>query len=103
VLHAPVQALLQQKPSTQAPFAQSALPPAQAWPTTSLHAPVPSQVLVPVQLGGSGALSTGAHVPALAAVLHAAQVLQLPVSQQTPSVQKPVSHWLPAVHALPCA
>jgi hypothetical protein len=36
-------------------------------------------------------------------MLHAWQVPQLDVLQQTPSMQLPVSHWLLAVHALPCA
>jgi len=33
--------------------------------------------------------------------LHALQPPQLPTLQHTPSVQKPLPHWLAAVHAMP--
>ena len=66
--HAFAHALLQQKPSTQDPFAQSPLPPGHGWPTTLKQTPVALQVWVPVQLGGSGALVTAAHVPGVAAL-----------------------------------
>jgi hypothetical protein len=45
---------------------------------------------------------TGAQTPGLAAVLHAWQVPQLALSQQTPSTQLPVSQSLVSEHAVPC-
>jgi hypothetical protein len=100
--HVPVHVLPQQKPSTHAPFAQSLLPPGHAWPTTSLHTPLPSHICVPVQVPGSGEFVTGAQTPGFV-VLHAWQVPQTELLQQTPSTQLPVSHCAPEVHVLPCA
>jgi hypothetical protein len=51
-----------------------------------LQLPLASHVCVPLQLL-PGPLVTAAHVPGLAAVLHAWHVPQLEVWQQTPSTQ----------------
>jgi hypothetical protein len=99
--HAPLQAELQQKPLTHVLLAQSPLPLGQAWPTSSRHCPVELQLLVPLQFEVVP-LVTAEQVPGLVALLQAWQVAQLDVSQQTPSTQKPESHWLPVVHAFPC-
>lgn len=55
-----------------------------------------------VQLSfGSVPAGTGEQYPALPARLHVVQMLVQAVSQQTPSTQKPRSHWLACVHATP--
>lgn len=55
-------------------------------------------------LGSEPASGTGKHVPTLLASLHVMQSPEVElslhaVSQHTPSVQNPLTHWLPAVHA----
>jgi hypothetical protein len=65
------------------------------------HVPLPARHTVPA--------ATAVQVPspevAPAAVLHAWQSPATPpphaVSQQTPSAQKPLSHWIPLVHGAP--
>jgi hypothetical protein len=72
----------------------------QAAPAASTQLPAPLHTLLPTQLGAScwpeGVL---AHVPTLPATLHAWQVPVQAVSQQTPSTQCPLAHWLPTVQA----
>jgi hypothetical protein len=75
------------------------------------QAPAPSQTPSSPQLSGwlavqrpRGSATPGArlpHTPAVPGRLQAWQVPQLADSQQTPSVQKPLAHWLPAVQATP--
>jgi hypothetical protein len=90
----PVQAVLQQTPSTQLPL-RHWLPCEHAWPVVSTQAPAPLQVLVPVQLGASGwPDGTLVQVPRLPGTLHAWQVPLQPELQQTPSTQLPLAHWL---------
>ena len=98
---APPHAELQHTPSAHDPLAHC-VPALHAWPLRSLHAPVASQVLVATgQLSASSAFVTGEHVPGVAP-LHAWQAPHDPLSQHTPSTQKPVSHCVPLVHAPPC-
>ena len=85
--HDPVQAVLQQTPSTQLPLAHW-LPSAQAMPSPSRQLPVPLHTFDPRQLGVScwkaGVLT---QEPTLPATLHDWQTpLQGPL-QQTPSTQ----------------
>jgi hypothetical protein len=63
VSHASEQARLQHTPPAQKPDAHAA-PSLHGWPILSLHAPIASQVLAPVQVSGSSAPTTGAHTPA---------------------------------------
>ena len=51
--------------------------------------------------GGTAPAAMNAHIPGLPAVLHAWQVGQLALPQQTPSTQLPLMHWLPAAHVRP--
>jgi hypothetical protein len=121
--HAPSHAPLQHTPSTQKPESQSdawaqdsplplgplQVPPSQLLPDlhSAPEAHVASQLLAPVQklpphsLPGSVAGASGAHVPTLPATLHAMQVPLQATSQQTPSTQYPVAHWLPLLQAVP--
>jgi hypothetical protein len=73
------------------------------------QAPLPSQAPVLPQAPvleqrpcGSVTAPTNEHVPA-GLRLQAWQVGQLPALQQTPSVQEPLAHWLPAVQPAPRA
>src|SRR4051794_3128933 len=67
------------------------------------HAPVlPHAVLLGQRPWGSATVPTKAHEPA-GLTLQAWQVGQLPALQQTPSVQEPLTHWLPAVQPTPSA
>ena len=67
-----------------------------------LQAPVlPQVVLIGQRLWGSAALAaTLAQVP-FPLALHAWQVGQLALLQQTPSTQFPVAHWMGSVQAAP--
>jgi hypothetical protein len=51
----------------------------------------------------TGAPTTGVQAPARPARLHASHWPPQAPSQQTPSTQKPVAHWLAAVQAAPGA
>ena len=72
------------------------------------QSPLATALLLQRDLGSTPPLSTPEHVPAVL-VLVALQVLHRPpdvasahkVLQQTPSVQKPLWHWLALVHAAP--
>jgi len=74
-----------------------------------VHAPAPLQVPVLPQGAAAAHWPEGAVVPAAIAAqvprlpvrLQALQVPQGPVPQQTPSVQKPLMHWLAVVQACP--
>lgn len=59
---APSHAVLQQKLSEQEPFRHS-LPALHACPSSDLHRPLTSQVLVLVQVSGSSSLCTSVQVP----------------------------------------
>ena len=60
-------------------------------------APAPAHAVCPVR----GAAVTGVHVPLVAASAHASQAPPHAALQQTPSAQKPLTHWVPAVHVCP--
>jgi hypothetical protein len=102
--HDPSQAESQQTPSVQNPDAQSALL-VQATLFLVLQLPVPSQAFPASQLPATSVPAlANTQVPADPATLHD---LQAPVhaaaSQQTPSTQNPLAHWLAvaAVHPSP--
>jgi hypothetical protein len=83
----PLQALLQQTPSTQIPLAHWLLC-AQAMEFPWRQAPAPLQAPGAVQPGESSwPEGVFAHVPTLPAMLHAWQVPPQEVLQQTPSTQ----------------
>jgi hypothetical protein len=72
------------------------------------QAPAPLQAPVLPQVAPAGHCPAGAVVPVgmneqlpIPLTLQAWQVPQGPVPQQTPSVQKPVRHWVPPVQAWP--
>src|SRR3954470_9020495 len=66
-----------------------------------LQAPVlPQALLLGQRPCGSVTVPTNEQVPA-GLRLQAWQVGQLPALQQTPSVQKPLTHWLPALQPAP--
>jgi hypothetical protein len=89
---------VQQRPSTQLPVVQS-VPAAQLLPGVVLHVPAAVQVLLPLQLSGSSALVTAAHVPP--GPVQAWQEPQVAVPQQRPSRQCPEVHSPSAPQALP--
>jgi hypothetical protein len=98
VWQAPVQVLLQQKPSRQVLLAHWLFR-VQLWPVFRRQVPEPLQVLLPVQVSGSSALVTVVQVPGVEA-----QVWQVPVQavpQQTPSLQMLLAHWLLRVQLCP--
>jgi hypothetical protein len=104
-VHTPLQALLQHTPSTQKPLAQSAAFVPQAWPTSARHEPAPLQalgamhgVVALVSCWPAGALE---QVPMLPVTLQAWQVPVHALLQHTPSAQKPLAHWVLAVHVVP--
>lgn len=99
--HAPHEALPQHMPSTQAPLAHS-LPRLQVCPLAFLHAPVPSQVCVPLQVS-SVVDFTGLQVPALPLRLQAVHAPVQAEPQHTPSAQLPLEHSEPAAHVWPLA
>ena len=99
----PEQAVLQQRPSEHSPLAQVAAPPEHDCPFLSLHAPVASQVLVPVHCGLSSAFLMAVQVPSAPDWLQLKHAVMQLVSQQFPSTQLPVRHWAAAVHAVPLA
>jgi hypothetical protein len=106
-LHAwqvPVQAELQQKPSTQLPLAHWVLI-VQEMPVLSTQCPAPSHELDPVQaLAGyvsCCAAGTLVQVPTLPLMLQAWQVPPHAELQQTPSTQLPLRHWLDVAQAVP--
>jgi len=82
--------VLQHVPSTQNPLTHS-LPALQPCPSFFLQLPDASQVLVPVQVSGSSAESTGVQLPEPEpALLPGSQRLHVPQDaalQQTPSTQ----------------
>jgi len=95
---------LQQTPSAQMPLMQS-VPSVQGPPWFCLHPPLPSQTfVVPAHsLAGSSPLPMFVHVPNEPARLQAWHVPGHVLLQQTPSVQKPETHWPGSVHELPVA
>jgi hypothetical protein len=72
-------------------------------PPAPLHAPVfphgGAEAHCPV--GAAVPAAMFAHIPRLPAMLHAWQVGQVALPQQTPLTQLPLMHWLPAVHTRP--
>jgi len=81
--HWPVQALSQQKPSTQLPPRQSCAP-VHDWPCFALHTPFASQLFVPLQVS-SVAEITGTHAPP--PPVQAWHVPHVACVQQKPSIQ----------------
>lgn len=126
--HVPLQELEQHTPSAQKPLKHSP-PTLQAEPAGSFgvqapprqvvpllhcaseaqlarHAPAPSHVVKPHSLPGSALATTAEQAPFTWAPVVSAQASHVPPhteSQQTPSVQNPEVHWLPAVQVEPCA
>jgi hypothetical protein len=115
-LHArqvPVQALVQQTPSTQVPLRHSLeaaqvrpasffgrqRPDSQRFPAlqstsaaqVALHAPRPSQVLRPHSPAESVPAAVGVHPPTSPGTLQATQAPSQALLQQTPSTQKPLA------------
>ena len=90
--HSLVHASLQQMPSEQKPLSHSVMPLEQGWPSIFLHNPIPSQDSVaPMQAGMPfGSSMPEATFPHAPAALHALHVPVHALSQQTPSVQKPL-------------
>jgi hypothetical protein len=54
-----------------------------------------------VPVGSAPPGGTGAHIPFDPETPQLQQESQLPASQQTPSVQKPLGHWAPVVQESP--
>jgi hypothetical protein len=103
----PVQTALQQTPSAQKPLTHS-VPSTHASPFGALHTLDPLQTSDPAHsLSGSRFAAIVPHVPSAPEPLFAAvQALQSVLQtelQQTPSMQKPLVHSPPAVHAVPFA
>jgi hypothetical protein len=102
VSQGPLHSELQHTPPTQKPLAQNA-PKEHSVPFAAPHVPIEPHTLGDAQLSGSGvSAGTAVHRPGLAALLQLSQLPQAPLppkgdmdvlSQQTPSTQKPVSHW----------
>ena len=95
--HTPLQAVLQQTPSTQLPLVQVA-PVMQAVPSGFAHEPDPLHVDEPAHsLSGSVPLAMLPHVPSAPlpffAAVHAWQRLAQVVLQHTPSTQWTLAHW----------
>jgi hypothetical protein len=102
-MHCAVHAVPQQYPSTQKPLVHAPFA-LHGCPLLSLHAPAPSHDDGVAQVPGSFAnCGTLKHVPSCPLTLHAVHVPAHPVSQQYPSTQKPVAHWLFSVHVWPSA
>jgi hypothetical protein len=72
-------------------------------PAFSLHVPVASHWLVPLHPLGSSALTIVVQSPGVGLWSQDEQTAQLETSQQTPSRQCPVSHWLSFVQPPPRA
>lgn len=73
----------------------------QACPCFVLQAPVPSQVLVPVQLSASSPFLTATQVPP--EPVQDWQVPQDAAAQHVPSTQAPLEHSPAPPHAVPLA
>jgi hypothetical protein len=107
--HVPVHAVPQQTPSTHCPLAQLPLPPGHGCPTPALHAPLPSQTLVPTHVVVASVSCWPAvmlpQVPSAPPVLAAEQAWHVPVhavAQQTPSTHCPLAQLpLPPGHGCP--
>jgi hypothetical protein len=99
----PLQAVLQQTPSTEQIPPTHSVPPPHGCPSRFLHAPLASQVLVPVQLSASAALLTATQVPGLAVLTQVRHVPPHATLQHTPSEQTPLWHSVPRAHAAPFA
>ena len=72
------------------------------WPLAFLHAPVASQVCMPLHVSSMADL-TAPQVAGLAVRLHAWQVPVHAVLQQVPSAQNPLVHSAAALHFWPVA
>ncbi len=98
----PKQPLSQQTRSTQAWLKHSALP-EQGCPFVSTHLPEPLQSCTPWQEGELSVWPEGTlvHVPELPATAHDLHSAVHPLSQHTPSTQKPSAHWLLPAHTIP--
>jgi hypothetical protein len=106
VLHVPVHALLQQKPSTQKVLRQVPVPESvavHAWPLVDLQWPEPSHAwVVPAHELPFEPEATGEHVPRWPDRLQAWQVPHVvAVLQQTPSTQFPLRQEVPAEQLCP--
>jgi hypothetical protein len=95
--HEPLHATGQHFPSAQKPEAHW-LARVHACPGFSLHAPLASQVLVPVQESASSALLTAAHAPCWPLRLQAWHAPHDAALQHTPSTQFPDAQSVPAAH-----
>jgi hypothetical protein len=95
-----LQALLQQRPSTQKPLAHPPLP-SQGCPWDSTHWPAPLHVLTPLHASDCAPPGTCVQVPALPATLHISHVPHRALAQHTPSTQLPFAHAAPASHVVP--
>src|SRR5262249_41544025 len=98
--HVPLQAALQQMPSTQNPLAQSAAA-LQLPPFFFLQAPAASHVFSPVHELGSSADATTSHRPVPA--LHEWQVVAQAARQHTPWSQIPEAQSSAATQRAPAA
>jgi hypothetical protein len=87
---------VQQTPSTQLPEAQS-FDAEQLFPRFFRQVPDWSQIESPPQLS-SVAFLTGEQVPTLPVSAQLTHEPSQPLSQQTPSTQKPLAHCAPTVH-----
>lgn len=96
----PPQGVMQHTPLAAQLPVEHWVPLVHVWPGFALHAPLASQVLVPMQLLGSSAFLMAVQVPP---VPHTWQVPHVAVPQQTPSTQFPLVHSVPTMQAVPPA
>jgi hypothetical protein len=96
-----VHAVLQQIPSMQNELKQDT-PVMHVAPSSPLHVPIPSHACVaPEHPPSSLPTATFEQVPAKPLTLQDLQSAVHDVSQQTPSTQFPLRHWLAIVHIVP--
>jgi hypothetical protein len=102
----PVHIVLQQTPSIQLPLKQST-PPEQVCPLLNLHVEPPPHAPFMHSFCGSSPALMGPHVPSvpwpLSVAVQALQFAVHAVSQQTPSTQWLLEHWLEPAHVAPFA